>query len=30
MDRLKAEMGGQSEIDYLVDFVSQSKRGLTR
>jgi UDP-N-acetylglucosamine acyltransferase len=28
--RLKAEMGGQSEIDYLVDFVSQSKRGLTR
>jgi len=30
MDRLKAEMGGQSEIDYLVDFVGQSKRGLTR
>jgi UDP-N-acetylglucosamine acyltransferase len=30
MDRLKAEMGGQSEIDYLVDFVNQSKRGLTR
>jgi UDP-N-acetylglucosamine acyltransferase len=30
MDRLKAEMGGQPEIDYLVDFVSQSKRGLTR
>jgi len=30
MDRLKAEMGGQSEIDYLMDFVSQSKRGLTR
>jgi len=28
--QLKAEMGGQSEIDYLVDFVSQSKRGLTR
>jgi UDP-N-acetylglucosamine acyltransferase len=30
LERLKAEMGGQSEIDYLVDFVSQSKRGLTR
>ena len=30
MERLKAEMGGQPEIDYLVDFVSQSKRGLTR
>jgi UDP-N-acetylglucosamine acyltransferase len=28
--RLQAEMGGQSEIDYLVDFVNQSKRGLTR
>jgi UDP-N-acetylglucosamine acyltransferase len=28
--QLKAEMGGQPEIDYLVDFVSQSKRGLTR
>jgi UDP-N-acetylglucosamine acyltransferase len=28
--RLKAELGGHSEIDYLVDFVSQSKRGLTR
>ena len=30
MERLKGEMGGQSEIDYLVDFVGQSKRGLTR
>jgi UDP-N-acetylglucosamine acyltransferase len=28
--RLKAELGGQSEIDYLVDFIAQSKRGLTR
>jgi UDP-N-acetylglucosamine acyltransferase len=28
--RLKGEMGGNVEIDYLVDFVSQSKRGLTR
>ena len=28
--RLKAELGGQPEIDYLVDFVHQSKRGLTR
>jgi UDP-N-acetylglucosamine acyltransferase len=30
LGRLKAEMGGHSEIDYLVDFISQSKRGLTR
>jgi UDP-N-acetylglucosamine acyltransferase len=28
--RLKAELGGHPEIDYLVDFVNQSKRGLTR
>jgi UDP-N-acetylglucosamine acyltransferase len=28
--RLKAEYGGQPEIDHLVDFISQSKRGLTR
>jgi len=28
--RLKAELGGQSEIDYLVNFIAQSKRGLTR
>ena len=28
--RLKAELGGQVEIDYLVDFIAQSKRGLTR
>jgi UDP-N-acetylglucosamine acyltransferase len=28
--RLKAEFGGQPEIDHLVDFISQSKRGLTR
>lgn len=28
--RLKEEMGGHPEIDYLVDFVNQSKRGLTR
>ncbi len=28
--RLKTELGGQAEIDYLVDFIGQSKRGLTR
>ena len=28
--RLQGEMGGNVEIDYLVDFVGQSKRGLTR
>ena len=28
--RLKAEMGGHSEIEYLLNFVNQSKRGLTR
>ncbi len=28
--RLKAEFGGQPEIDHLIDFISQSKRGLTR
>ncbi|OJT18012.1 acyl-[acyl-carrier-protein]--UDP-N-acetylglucosamine O-acyltransferase [Archangium sp. Cb G35] len=28
--QLKAEMGGHSEIEYLLNFVSQSKRGLTR
>ena len=28
--QLKTEMGGHSEIEYLVNFVSQSKRGLTR
>jgi UDP-N-acetylglucosamine acyltransferase len=28
--RLKAEFGGQPEIDHLVEFISQSKRGLTR
>jgi UDP-N-acetylglucosamine acyltransferase len=28
--RLKAELGGHSEIDHLLDFISQSKRGLTR
>jgi UDP-N-acetylglucosamine acyltransferase len=28
--RLKAEYGGQPEIDHLVDFISQSKRGVTR
>ena len=30
LPRLKAELGGQPEIDHLVDFISQSKRGLTR
>ncbi|MCY1079740.1 acyl-ACP--UDP-N-acetylglucosamine O-acyltransferase [Archangium lansingense] len=28
--QLKAEMSGHSEIEYLLNFVSQSKRGLTR
>lgn len=28
--RLKAEMGGNPEIDHLVDFISQSKRGVMR
>jgi UDP-N-acetylglucosamine acyltransferase len=28
--KLKAELGGNPEIDHLVDFVSSSKRGLTR
>jgi UDP-N-acetylglucosamine acyltransferase len=28
--KLKAELGGHPEIDHLIDFVSQSKRGLTR
>lgn len=28
--RLKAEFSGQPEIDHLVEFISQSKRGLTR
>lgn len=28
--RIKAEMGGNPEIDHFLDFISQSKRGLTR
>lgn len=28
--RLKAEYGGQPEIDHMVSFIEQSKRGLTR
>jgi UDP-N-acetylglucosamine acyltransferase len=28
--KMKAELGGHSEIDHFIDFVSQSKRGLTR
>jgi UDP-N-acetylglucosamine acyltransferase len=28
--QLQTEMGGHSEIDYLLNFVNQSKRGLTR
>jgi UDP-N-acetylglucosamine acyltransferase len=28
--RLKAELGGNPEIDHLVDFISQSKRGVMR
>lgn len=30
MSRLKAEHGGHSEIDHLLEFVGSSKRGLTR
>ena len=30
LERLKAEYSGQPEIDHLVEFISQSKRGLTR
>jgi UDP-N-acetylglucosamine acyltransferase len=30
VERLKAEMGGHAEIDYLVDFIGLSTRGLTR
>ncbi len=28
--KMKAELGGHPEIDHLIEFVSQSKRGLTR
>lgn len=28
--RLRAELGGHPEVDHLIDFVVQSKRGLTR
>jgi UDP-N-acetylglucosamine acyltransferase len=28
--RLKADYGGQPEIDHLLEFIAQSKRGLTR
>ncbi|MCP3101403.1 acyl-ACP--UDP-N-acetylglucosamine O-acyltransferase [Myxococcus sp. K15C18031901] len=28
--RLRTELGGQPEVDHLIDFVMQSKRGLTR
>ncbi|MFP2931963.1 acyl-ACP--UDP-N-acetylglucosamine O-acyltransferase [Pyxidicoccus sp. 3LG] len=28
--RLRTELGGNSEVDHLIDFVMQSKRGLTR
>ena len=28
--KLKAELGGHPEIDHFIDFVAQSKRGLTR
>ena len=28
--KMKAELGGHPDIDHLIDFVSQSKRGLTR
>ncbi|MDX2009264.1 MAG: acyl-ACP--UDP-N-acetylglucosamine O-acyltransferase [Myxococcaceae bacterium] len=30
MTRLKAEHGGHSEIDHLLDFIASSKRGITR
>lgn len=30
LERLKSEMGGEPEIDYLLAFIHQSKRGLTR
>lgn len=30
LTKLKAELGGHPEIDHLIDFVSSSKRGLTR
>lgn len=30
MAKLKAELGGHPEIDHLIDFVSSSKRGVTR
>ena len=28
--KMKAELGGNPDIDHFIDFVSQSKRGLTR
>lgn len=30
LEKMKAELGGHPEIDHFIDFVSQSKRGLTR
>lgn len=30
LTKLKAEHGGHSEIDHLIDFISASKRGITR
>lgn len=30
LERLKAEHGGHSEIDHLIDFITSSKRGITR
>ncbi|MCP3057171.1 acyl-ACP--UDP-N-acetylglucosamine O-acyltransferase [Myxococcus sp. K38C18041901] len=30
LGRLRTELGGHPEVDHLVDFISQSKRGLTR
>ena len=30
LERLQKELGGQPEIDYFLDFIRQSKRGLTR
>jgi UDP-N-acetylglucosamine acyltransferase len=28
--RLRTELGGHAEVDHLIEFVLQSKRGLTR
>jgi hypothetical protein len=30
LERIKAEMAGVPEIDYLVEFVEKSERGITK